>query len=102
MAQAKIRRDAEYAATEAEDKRLRAAIQVCRDHFEELPAKERDFIRSMETSFRHYTPPSEAQSKWLYDLASRYADPQVVSPASQGTIKGPTKPFQLRYKNNKP
>jgi len=71
--QAKYRaeREAEEARIEAHDNALRAALNTCLDHREELPANERSLISSVQYRMNSFQSVTEPQEKWLFDITNR-------------------------------
>jgi len=74
QAELRAAREAEERAREATDTLQREQIQRCLDHYDSLPAKEREFIMSCRTRTGLWLPLSDRQAKWLADIAARFPD----------------------------
>ena len=70
-AERKARREKEEAEREAKDQEIRSLLNVCIDALDDLPERERSFIRSCQHRTSMFLLLSDAQEKWLRDIASR-------------------------------
>lgn len=64
-------REAEDAAQEAANLQISQALDRAWRCLEDLPQKERSFLRSVRVRVLQYLPLSDPQKKWLFDIASR-------------------------------
>lgn len=89
--QSRLEREAEDRAREAHEKRLRDMVEACLQD-ERLTEKEASLARSVRMRLNMYLLPSEAQEKWLTDIARRLA-PELfeaeVSPEQPKKPEGP-------------
>ncbi len=69
----RLEREAEDAAREALELKLREALDVCLAELETLAENERSLVRNCRTRLNTYLLPSEKQQKWLLDIAARLA-----------------------------
>ncbi len=67
----RLEREAEDAAREALDLKLREALDTCLEAIETLAENERSLVRNCRTRLNTYLLPSEKQQKWLHDIAAR-------------------------------
>ena len=79
-AEAKARREAEEAQREAEDKRIREAVDLCMRNADSLPDADRRFVYSVHCQLNSFSILSDKQLKWLHDVADRI---QAVNPVTQ-------------------
>lgn len=77
--QAKFRaeQEAEQARIEARDKMLRAAVELGLQRDEHLNEKERSLVRNCRMRLNTFGSVTEAQEKWLLDIAARERKVQV-------------------------
>lgn len=71
QAQARKEREEAEAYVEARNKKLRAAVNVCQEAGDMLAEKEQSLARSCHTRLCTYAEVTEAQEKWLLDIAKR-------------------------------
>ncbi len=69
----RLEREAEDAAREALERKLREALDVCLADIETLAENERSLVRNCRTRLNTYLLPSEKQQSWLLDIAARLA-----------------------------
>lgn len=71
QAQMRKQREEEERQREAKDKEIRGLVDKCMDAYDSLSEREQSFIRSCRTRINTYLLLSEAQEKWLRDIAGR-------------------------------
>ncbi len=74
QAEQRAAREAEDKAREALDALQREQIDRCLDNYDSLPQKEREFVLSCRMRTGRWLPLTEKQSKWLSDIAARFAE----------------------------
>lgn len=70
-AQVRAEREEQERKQAAKDAEIKALLEKCLDVYEQLEERERSFILSCRTRIYTYLPLSEAQEKWLRDIAAR-------------------------------
>jgi hypothetical protein len=72
--QAQVRREQEEAAARAKahEEKLRGWLNTALAQLEELPQRERGFVRSCQHHLNTSGVLTEPQEKWLSDIAARY------------------------------
>lgn len=71
QAEMRARRVEEERVQAAKDDELKGLLEKCVDSLEQLPERERNFIRSCRSRLLTYLQLSEAQERWLRDIAAR-------------------------------
>ena len=71
MAERQAQREKESQELEEKDQQIRDMLNRCLDKIEEAPERERSFLRSCQRRTSMHLTLSEAQEKWLRDIASR-------------------------------
>lgn len=74
QAELRARREADEAEREAKEKQIRAALDsfAATAAYDQLSAREQNFIRSCERRIRTFLPLSGPQEAWLFDLAAKF------------------------------
>lgn len=67
----KAEREEESRRYEAKQQEIKILLNQCLDAVETMPERERSFIRSCQRRISTYLPLSEAQEKWLRDIAAK-------------------------------
>lgn len=87
QAEVRAEEQAKQAIVEAHDKVLRDVLSLLRDRdvYDTLPQNERSLVNSCSSRVYAYTALSEAQEKWLFDIARRHGYQPAALAASDTT-----------------
>ncbi len=92
--QAKVRAeaDAKQALQEEREAKLRQAVHTGLDQYESLSEKERSLINSVRYRLNTFGLVSEAQEKWLMEIAARIDPAKDAQPAQGKGLLGRFRP----------
>lgn len=71
MAKVRAEREAEELKQAEKDKEIRSLVDKCFEHIGTLSERERSLVRNCRQRINSYFSLSDAQEKWLRDIASR-------------------------------
>ena len=71
QAEMRAEREEQERVQAAKDEELKGLLEKCVDSLEQLPDRERNFIRTCRRRLLTYLQLSDAQERWLRDIAAR-------------------------------